>query len=267
MDGAGDPNQRSTTDRIQEAVKGAVGGSAGALIGVVVGGSEGAVVGATAGSTVQAGLGILLDRFQSWRSRNAERVLEGCAARAGITAEQLAEVTDLQRLLLAGEVIEAAMRTALEAKLSALADGLAAGIAAPDAARVDEEFLFVRALADIEEPHLQLLNTMVTRDTYGHSLTSRPEGAPLSSWTGRAIVDRHPPLERVWRALIATLERHALVEAVPVDNREPLAGTSSSRSLVSRSRPPHWRATELGEQFLDRLERGASAPLPGASGP
>jgi len=165
------------------------------------------------------------------------------------------------RLLLAGEVIEAAMRTVLEKKLVALADALANGVTARDAATLDREFVFVRALSDVEAGHLRLLDKMVTEDVWGQP--ARPQAVPMASlpgWELRKLREKVVDVADLIPAILATLERHALAEVVPVDwvkeNNQAMTGWSHA------GKDPKWRGTELGEWFIERVRRADSSLLP-----
>lgn len=180
-----------------------------------------------------------------------------------MSPDELAGVAtgDPTRLLLAGEVIEAAMRTVLDEKLAALADALANGVTATGAGALDREFVFVRALSDVEAGHLRVLDKMVTEDVWGHP--ARPRAFPMASlpgWELRELREKLVDVADLIPAVLATLERHALVEVVPVDwvkeTNQAMTGWSHG------GKDPKWRGTELGEWFLERVRRADSSQLP-----
>jgi hypothetical protein len=113
--------------------------------------------------------------------RHAAETLEDAAEAAGEPVEQLAEkaVSDERREELLARTLTIAQDTSLGDKRRALGRALAAGIAG-DAAKIDDELLFVRAIADIDTPHIRLLARMAGRRTG----CSRPASSRNSSHGG-----------------------------------------------------------------------------------
>jgi hypothetical protein len=160
---------------------------------------------------------------QRW-NRNAEAALESGAETAGMDVDGLLEEltsTPVRQELLAS-ALEGAAHATLEAKIKALGRSLATGALATNSAEVDRELLFVRAMSEIEAPHLRLLEQM----------------AKAKQALYRAQLPEVTGLGSAFDPLFATLQRHGLVQQVAV---EP-------RSGVYR-----WELTRFGHDCLGRL--------------
>lgn len=139
--------------------------------------------------------------------------------------------------LLAGIAMSAATRTAWQAKVRTLGRSLASGLLAADDAKLDTEQLIIAAIADIEAPHLCLLELLVSYEpsvTLGVGLVAEPHRIPSFPefpgvgreagtwyvgrrfWTPGHIGAARPPLRPVISSLLGTLQRHGL--AVQNDN-------------------------------------------------
>jgi hypothetical protein len=101
-------------------------------------------------------------------------------------------VADDRRHELFARAMSIAQDAALREKRRALGRSLAAGVMGDDA-RIDEELLFQRALQDIDEMHIRLLERMAT-------VSVQPPG-----WSVRVIAEADPGLASGARALIGTL--------------------------------------------------------------
>jgi hypothetical protein len=139
----------------------------------------------------------------------------------------LASKSDQTRLLTA-MAVDAAARTAWPARVVALGRVLAAGLIAEDEAKIDEQQLALSAMADMERPHVNLLDLLVNRVpewtgpvSWAAEPYARPS-APLGwqvgqrRWTVLQIVSARPSLSPVVTSLLGTLQRHGL--AVQNDN-------------------------------------------------
>jgi hypothetical protein len=89
---------------------------------------------------------------------------------------------------LLSRVLSIAQDTALRDKRRALGSALAAGIEGDDA-RIDDELLFVRAIADVDEPHIKPPRILFQGSTHRGSLggTVSPVG-----WSLAVVAERHP---------------------------------------------------------------------------
>jgi hypothetical protein len=218
-------------DRYQRA--GAAG--AGALVGGVVGGPAGIIVGAALGPLFEPfARHVWTELGRSGQRRMGEALAAACAA--GIPDDELQErISGSDRMqLLAGYALAAASRTAWDDKVRTLGRSLASGLLAEDVAQIDAEQLIVAALADIEAPHLSLLEFLVCWEP-GPDVSRPLIGGPLDipfysyrfskgsvwevqnrTWTIRQIGLARPRLAPVVPSLLGTLQRHGL--AVQNDN-------------------------------------------------
>ena len=164
-------------DRYQRA--GAAAG--GALMGSFIGGPAGAITGAALGPLLEPCAQKVWEGLSAaGRRRVGEALASACDA--GIPQDELLERIDTsdRRQSLAGYALSAASRTAWKDKIRTLGRSLASGLLADDDAQIDTEQLIISAIADIEAPHLTLLEFLV--------LGARPERQPPS----RRWAARHP---------------------------------------------------------------------------
>lgn len=217
------------------------------------------------------------------RRRQALMLAEG-ADSVGLEVEALAESagrTEGTRLL-AGFALDAAQRTTYEAKVRALGRALAAGVTADDT-KIDEQTLIVSALADLEVPHVVVLDLLVNRSPQRvdvrdlfqplqSALASRRDlGAP---WTIPQLAHAREGIGPAIDALLGPLMRHGLAiedmrmdlvlrryheaaQPPPLRQRtpEPLARVSSSQLRPPPS--PAWRSTPTGHRVMRLLEDSA----------
>jgi hypothetical protein len=166
----------------------------------------------------------------------AETVMDGAQA-ANIPLGEFIDkgVADDRRHELFARTLTIAQDTALRNKRRALGRALAAGVMGDDA-RIDEELLFIRAVADVDEMHIRVLARMV----------NPPDMPP--GWSASKIVQADPGLTDGVRALLGTLELHGLIAAV-VPGR-PIQGPGAGQTF--------YNITESGRRFLDRLTDGTN---------
>jgi hypothetical protein len=218
-------NSAERRDRYQRAGASA----AGALVGGVIGGPAGAIAGATLGPLLEPFARHVWEELSvSGRRRAGEALASACEA--GILPDELLERinTSDRTQLLAGYALSAASRTAWEDKVRTLGRSLASGLLAHDDARIDTEQLIISAIADIEAPHLALLEFLVCwepgRDVsrpridgpldipaYSHGLPSTGQWIVQNrAWTIGEIRSERPRLAPVAPSLLGTLQRHGL---------------------------------------------------------
>lgn len=138
-------------------------------------------------------------------------------------------VADDRRHELFARTLTIAQDTALRNKRLALGRALAAGVMGDDA-RIDEELLFIGAIADISEMHIRLLSRMAT--------PAQPPG-----WSPSRIAAADAGLADAVLPLIGTLELHGLIARyIP-----------GGLAISSASPEPFYNITEWGRRFLDRL--------------
>jgi hypothetical protein len=180
------------------------------------------------------------------RTRHAAEALEYGADAAGEPIEQFAEkaVADERRQELLARTLTIAQDTALLDKRRALGRALAAGIGGDDA-KIDEELLFVRAIADIDTPHIRLLSLIASELI----LPGSESGSVFhSGWSLATMMARDPGLGEAIPALLWTLESHGLVRT---------ANNPATWSDVG-TKPPY-NVTTAGRTLLDRLKAEGSA--------
>lgn len=178
----------------------------------------------------------VVDRLSRRRVGHAAETLADAAEAAGDPVEQLTlkAIANERREELFIRTITIAQDTALRDKRRALGRALAAGIAGDDA-KVDQELLFVRAIADIDTPHIRLLAVMASE-------TISPRSDFPGGWSLDAMAERSPGLGEAVPALVLTLQSHGLVRET--DGPVTWAGISSKDT---------YDVTNAGRTLLERL--------------
>jgi hypothetical protein len=108
--------------------------------------------------------------------------------------------------------------------------------------------LFIRAVADIDTPHIRLLTRIASeRVPYVRENSGAPQG-----WSADTVAERDPGLGEAVPALLPTLESHGLVRAE--DQLATWAGMMSKQA---------YNVTSRGRTLLERLaaEGGVSSRL------
>lgn len=222
-----DTEQSLVPKKAREALRRAAGGATGALIGLGIGGPPGAVTGAIAGPVVAALVEVAEEaarrRFARW-----SRTYESAAELAGVDAQELAHrlyaVDD--RLEVGFQALTAAAQTTVNEKSEALAAALAT-VATSDAKQeIDAISLVVKALADIDRPHLMLLKMIADAELQ----QATPEYLAQHS---------HTPIP-VLRPIVRILELHGLIADA---NRL----TPSAVGVI-------WELTDMGQLCLRLLK-------------
>ena len=240
-------------------------------------GPAGAVVGAALGPLlVPVAEEIFREVGMDGRRRSGEALAAACEA-SGLSAEDTitrALSNDKSRLLSATAIV-AATHTAWEDKVRTLGRSLASGLLAADDAEVDTEQLIMAAIADMEAPHLALLDLLVAwrppqlkeetnpiRLDIHEDPHSQPFGRGWSvgrrKWYVPVVQDCRPRLTPIFHSLVGTLERHGLaIYESQVDNSHSLRLESYNPDLQR----PYVEPTELGERVWLRFYRaGANVP-------
>lgn len=167
-----------------------------------------------------------------WRAHHAAETLEDAAEAAGEPVELLVQeaVSDERRGELLARTLTIAQDTALRDKRRALGRALAAGIKGDDA-KIDEELLFIRAVADIDTPHIKLLSLMAAQ----YIPPGKDSGSVFhSGWSLPKITARAPELGEAVPALLSTLESHGLVRAM--QSSTPWTAAQAAYSVTSAGR-------------------------------
>lgn len=234
----------------QKLIEGVVAG--GAALAALTGSPE-AVGAAAAAPLVSQGLayaGAIVR--QRWR-RNAEEMLAEAAHTAELEDDQLLErlLASPARQELLASALEAAAHATLQEKVKALGQALADGALADDD-QVDHELLFVRAMVDLEAPHVRVLHLLDTP-----SVPAAPSyRAPLAE----RQLSKAPGIGDALGPVLAVLERWGAVEkkaAVDIDQLNQDLGLGTP---VPFRRETKWEITPFGQNLLRRLRAGGAKP-------
>lgn len=235
-------------DRNQRAAAAALGAAAGGVIAGPVGVIAGAALGPMLEPLVQ---GAWAEISASARQRQTDVLFS--AIHAGVPIEEMEErINASERTkLLTGLALSAAGRTAWEDKVRTLGRSLAAGLLAEDNVKIDTEQMIIAAIADIEAPHLAMLELLVAYIPSFSSLTilevpkTSQRAGPDGDWgvAGRnfrpsAFDSFRPNLAPLAPSLLGTLQRHGL----------------------ATQNDGYWSPTEFGEKVFLRF-RDAGAKL------
>ena len=178
------------------------------VVGAVVGGASliGPDVGAAASALAPA-MAVGLDRLsgvlRARRHAHAEETLTDAVKTAALPASEFIEralLDDAHSELLV-RALTAAQDTALREKRRALGRALADGVCGEST--VDDELLFIRAIEDLDAPHIAVLRIISLEP---------PNRMPLPrAWQHNDILERVPELSNALRAILATLDLHTLI--------------------------------------------------------
>ncbi len=220
--------ERDDDERRDENVE-AIANAAGALLGNAIAGPLGGVIGAGLGPKLKRLVrGVWAELSASARKRQTDVLF--WAIRAGVPVDEMeARINASKRTeLLTGVALDAASRTAWEDKVRTLGRSLAAGLLADDNATIDTEQMIIAAIADIEGPHLAMLELLVAwrpGRNVAEPLISGPLDLPRESherpfddswdvawrdWSRRQIAHARPNLAPFAPSLLGTLQRHGL---------------------------------------------------------
>jgi hypothetical protein len=188
-----------------------------------------------------AGLQRIFDTLGSRRKEHvAQTLLDGAEAFGAKTEEDFATfleaaICDEEHQELLARALTIAQDTAMRDKHRALGRALAAA-ACDIGTKVDAEILFIRVLADLDEPHIRLLRVMSTVPPH---LAQRDLQA--RQWYPWSIVQADPGLtDAIW-SLFGPLERHRLV------------WSAGDYHVPGGAMEPQYEITQYGDWFLTRL--------------
>lgn len=160
------------------------------------------------------------DRLMAFRMRNVSIVVEGVASAERLDPQDVVDrltTDDAGRRFLA-DLIHAAQDAAVEGKIAALIES--ARRVATGEVTADVEDLVVRACADLETPHLAVLNAFTrTRDQLGlppYINDSRLQESGPAALSEAELREALPELGPALSVLLATLIRHGLVSSTGV---------------------------------------------------
>jgi hypothetical protein len=202
----------------------------------------GAIPGAFATMIGPAMTAILNSLTKVWRRRaeHAAETLMDAADEAEVPVDEFFSnaVADDRRQELFTRTMTIAQDTSLREKRRALGRALAAGVMGDDD-QINEELLFIRAVGDIDEVHIRLLNLM----------TGHVPGAP--GWSPLKIANTDPVFTNSVRAVLGTLELHGLIGQSILGTR--IQGTTDLG--------PFYVLADAGRRLLGRLaEETTEAP-------
>lgn len=176
-----------------------------------------------------------------------ETVTDAAEAYGAETEEEFASfiravVSDKDHLELLARALTIASDTALRDKRRALGRALASA-ASDTGTKVDDELLFVRALDDLDAPHVRMLRLLSTAppqlDGVGRQMEVISRGA-VPHWDLRSIAGSDPGLTDTAPTLLRSLELHGLL-------------WRSGEEATNVSPPAEYIITPYGEFFLSRL--------------
>lgn len=170
------------------------------------------------------------------RVNNASGTLQHAIDAQAASAEVFLEkaMGDDRRAELLTRALVIAQDTALRAKRRALGRALAAGVTAGSDAEIDAELLFIRAVADIDMPHILVLRLLDTERPLPGEMSGNVFHA---GWSPAKIATR---ISGNLTPVLATLELHGLI-------------TSGQSSTPWQSAQSAYQITGAGEQLLSRL--------------
>jgi hypothetical protein len=198
--------------------------------------------GALIGAGVEEGLAWVADAYRR-RVQRADDMVEGAAKSAGISAEDLLMSigSDERKQELLIRAIHAAAGAVAAVKLDTLSRAFASGAIATDPAVVDEAFIVIDALAQLDAPHLRVLTILASPGP--GALPGRASPLLAATWKREDILAEAPSISTALDALIGKLQALGLV----YDDGIGRMGYQE----------PWWALTEFGEACVRHLlERG-----------
>ncbi|MDQ4031280.1 MAG: hypothetical protein M3332_02995 [Actinomycetota bacterium] len=170
-----------------------------------VGSTEATAMGAVAGPLGEE-VSFALRKVAIKKITGMVRLLEGGAESQDVSTDDLLEaaVSDPSKLELLGRAMDAAARATSMNVIDTLARAFATGVLAEDCAAVDETFLVIDALGQIDAPHLRLL-AILSQNAPHTDLREDIADELRYAWTVEQILVTDPGLSTVVDALIAKL--------------------------------------------------------------
>lgn len=274
----------------------------GAYFGLVVPGGAGIVSGAVMGVALSPWVAKIRQEWSRDQQRNEKLLMESACEAANKTAEEvftLAAESPKARMLF-NKALSAASDTVWDYKVKTLGRAMAQGLLSSDDTIVGMAGMETAAIADMDEPHLCLLEFLVgyepawrpdQRDpspiddvpVYSHSIAyDRSWHYGRRMWSEESIYRHRPRLGSVLRSLFGTLERHGLIEwdsimsetlhdfaqVIQEDADKRMTQMVRGQRMPESSAALRWepdlplcRPTELGEEvYLRFREAGTEVP-------
>ena len=208
-------------------------------------GPDAAAAGTALTPIMETAFSVVVRRLNQRRFRHGAQTLSDAAEASGEPVEELLAkaVADDRRQELLARALSIAQDASLRDKRRALGRALAVGISGDDA-RIDDELLFIRAVADVDGPHIRLLALMST----DFPAPGKLSGSVFhGGWSLATITARDPGFGDTLPALIQTLEAHGLIRAM----RSSVPWQSSTAA---------YDITAAGRQLLERLAEEGTQP-------
>jgi hypothetical protein len=194
-----------------------------------------------------------LDKVITWviggrRKKYAAETLTDAAEEAGATTVDSFiafiknAVSDEPSQELLTRALNIAQDCSLRAKRRAISKSIAAGVT-DKGTKVDEEFLFLRAIDDLDAPHFRTLKLMSSAPPHPEGL-HKPGSVVSVGWTPTMILAEDSGLSDTLGTLLSGLQRHNLI-------RGPQA---AGITLADRNGEFPLQVTDYGLRFLERLE-------------
>jgi hypothetical protein len=276
-------------DRYSRALAAALG----AVGGAAVGGPAGAIAGAALGVAFEPFAAHIFEELGLDGKRRAGRVLGTAFEAVGRSEEEFERLIGASERarLITGIAMSSATKTAWEDKVKTLGRSLASGLLAEDDATVDIEQLILAAIADIEGPHLALLDLLVNFQpptSWGDPPAVAVRNPRRREFNVAQIKYARPRLAPVLQGLTGTLERHGLImrndqlqkaftdytrevgswierQARLMTNKNGMRKTIRAELSTTKAKDlagqASWSPTDLGEHVIARFrEAGAAVP-------
>lgn len=231
---------------VSEVAKQVVVNFAAGLAGYAGPGAGAVAVGAA--PVVLVGLDYISGTIRSRRLDHATETLTDAAKEFGAeTAEAFVEfvkaaVSDEGRQELLARALLIAQDTAMRDKRRALGR-VVAQAASDTGTKVDKELLYLRVIADLDEPHIRLLRLMTTESPHQDAVNRQMEAIgrdPIRQWHPSSLSQADPGIADVVWPLLPVLERHGLI-------------SGGYDVLTQAGHEPEYTITSYGEWFLTML--------------
>lgn len=234
-------------------------GALGALVGGLVGGPVGAVVGGVVPPYALALLDGFGDRWRGRRRESAGRVLMAAADEMNVDPEAVlvAAETHPQKELMTGQALAAGANTAYEAKIEALGRVLARALETEDDAVLDETAVVIGILAEIEAPHVRVLQHLLAPSHFRFTEpVSWQKLAPhLYAHEWDSLQWTFPEYGVSLHGVVSTLERLGLVNDEGLDLAKAMKdfGGAFQDMALRRASVKRVKATPLGFSVFERV--------------
>ncbi|GAB3074134.1 hypothetical protein GCM10027053_44770 [Intrasporangium mesophilum] len=140
----------------------------GSAVGQIAGGPSGGIVGAIVPPYVLAMMDGFGDRWRARRRENMGRVLLAAADEMGSSPDEVLRAAEAspQADLAIGQALAAGANTEYDAKIEALGRVLGRALLADDDALLDQNAVLIGILAEIEAPHIKLLDALTEHNWF-----------------------------------------------------------------------------------------------------